>query len=430
MSVNASCSMLRSSSKVGPQWLLAAMLVLAAANELAADVVTDWNELATTIGPMAQPNPLHQSRAYAMTQAAVHDALNAIDRRYEAHAYGAAAPADASPEAAVSAAAAGVLRALFPGRQADIDAAYQSALASVPDGDDKTAGIAVGEAAAGAVLALRSNDGAAQANVPYTEPPAPGVWEPTPPNFVPAVLPGWGEVTPFALANGRQFRPDPPEYFFLPGEQYAAEYREVQDIGSMFSTTRTLEQSEIARFWYEGSQLGWNRIARVIAAEKDLSLWENARLLALVNFALADGYIAGLNIKYFYKFWRPVTAIHKGDTDGNAATDADLSWAAFLVTPFSPDYPSTHSVLGAAAAEVLRRFVGTDSVPFTMTSGAPFPGITRSFDSLSEAALENANSRVWAGIHFRTPTTDGLHVGDKIGKFVFKHSLRPAKGRS
>ncbi len=404
--------------------LLAASFLLSATNALSADVVTDWNNVATTVG---SPAGVPQSRAYAMAQAAVHDALNAIDRRYEPYAYEATAPPNASPEAAVSAAAHDVLRALFPSQQLAIDAAYQAALASIPSGNAKDFGVAVGQAAAAAVLALRSNDGSATANIPYTQPPGPGVWEPTPPGFLPAAFPGWGNVTTFGLNHGEQFRPDPPEFFVLTSEAYTREYQEVKDIGNINSITRTPEQSDIARFWYEGSPPGWNRIARVVAAQKGFNLWENARLFALVNFAMADGLIAGFNAKYFYNFWRPVTAIQKGDADGNPSTVADPGWSSFLITPQIPDYPSTHSVLGAAAAEVLSRFVGTDLVSFTTTSGAPFAGITRSFTSFSQAALENANSRVLAGIHFRSATTDGVRQGENIGKFIFKHSLKPVK---
>lgn len=396
------------------------------ANVVRADAVTDWNDLATTVGASAQPNPLVQSRAYAMTQAAVHDALNAIDRRFEPYAYRAPVQRGASPEAAVAAAAAGVLTALFPEEPA-IEAAYQGALAVIPPGEHKSDGIAIGQAAAQAVLAARADDGAAAANRPYTEPPGPGVWEPTPPAFLPAFLPGWGKVETFSLRHGAQFRPGPPWELLLRGEEYAAQYDEVSDVGSFTSTTRTAEQSDIARFWYEGSQVGWNRIARILAAQRTFDLWENARLFALVNFALADAYIAGFDGKYFYHYWRPITAIRKGDTDGNSSTAGNPAWSSFLVTPPSPDYPSTHSVLGAAAAEVLRRYLRTDSMSFSMTSGAPFAGITRSFNGLSEAALENANSRVLAGIHFRTATVDGLRMGEKIGGYVFIHALRPVK---
>jgi hypothetical protein len=308
--------------------LLAGFLILAWTNVLGADVVTDWNNVATTVGPLSGLGAVPQSRVYAITQAAVHDALNAIHRRYEPYAYGATATSNASPEAAVSAAAHDVLQALFPTQQSAIDAAYHAVLASIPSGNAKDFGIAVGQAAAAAVLALRSNDGSASANIPYTQPPGPGVWEPTPPGFLPAAFPGWGNVTTFGLNHGEQFRPEPPEFFVLTSEAYTRDYQEVQDIGSINSITRTPEQSDIARFWYEGSPTGWNRIARVVAAQKGFNLWENARLFALVNFAMADGFIAGWNAKYFYNFWRPVTAIQKGDTDGNPSTERDPGWSS------------------------------------------------------------------------------------------------------
>ena len=411
-----------------PIILLAVVLVLGMPPLVHADVVTDWNTIATTVGPLALPAILPQSRVYAMTQAAVHNALNAIDRRYQPYAFTPIAASNASPEAAVATAAHDVLRAQFPSQQAAIDAAYQASLASFPDnGNAKALGIAVGQAAAAAILAIRSNDGSASANVPYTQPPGPGIWEPTPPGYLPPAFPGWGNVTPFGLNHGEQFRPDPPEYFDLTSEAYSRDYQEVKDIGSINSTTRTPEQSDIARFWYEGSPLGWNRIARAVAAQRAFGLWENARLFALLNLAMADGYIAGWNVKYFYNFWRPVTAIRKGDTDGNPSTVADPGWSSFLITPAIPDYPSGHSILGGAASEVLSRFLGTDFVSFTTTSGPPFPGFTRSFTSFSQAALENANSRLFAGIHFRTANMDGVRLGEKIGKFIFQHSLRPVK---
>jgi hypothetical protein len=233
--------------------------------------------------------------------------------------------------------------------------------------------------------------------------------------------PGWPESS--------QFRPQPPAFFDLTRRKYAGEYNEVKMIGEVNSTTRTAEQSEIARFWYEGSGLGWNRIARNVSAQQGLGLWENARLFALVNFAMADGFIAGFEAKYFYNFWRPVTAIRVGDTDGNDQTIGDPAWTSFLITPNIPDYPSTHSVLGAAAAEVLARFFDEDDCDFSFdtTSGNPFPGITRSFTSFSQAAQENADSRVYAGIHFRTACTDGLEQGRRVGRFAYKRFLKPVR---
>jgi hypothetical protein len=390
-----------------------------------ADVVIDWNVIATNAAFAAGKNALEQSRIYAMTHAAIHDALNAIDRRFKTYALDRRAEPNASPEAAVAAAAHGVLVAQLPTQQATLDAAYAASLAGIADGPAKTNGVAIGQAAAAAILALRSVDGST-APMPYTPRNEPGAYQLTPPNFAPAVLPGWGSVTPFALRSGAQFRPAPPKFLDLTSAEYAADYNEVKAVGELNSATRTAEQSEIARFWYEGSPNGWNRIARVVAAQRGLDPWRNARLFGLLNFAMADGFIAGFDGKYFYDFWRPVTAIRAGATDNNPATVADPAWATFLVTPAAPDYPSTHSVLGAAAAETLARFFGADAISFTATSGAPFPGITRSYTSFSQAARENADSRVYAGIHFRSACRDGLIQGTRVGRYVFEHALRPA----
>jgi PAP2 superfamily len=405
--------------------LLVATITLVIPCNSRADIVTDWNVTATTLTPAAGKNGIQQSRIYAMVHAATHDALNAIERRYRPYRYDARV-FGASPEAAVAAAAHDVMVAEIPTQQSALDAAYTSSLSGIPDGSAKNMGIAVGQAAAAAILALRSADGSS-AVVPYTPGSGPGAWVPTPPAFAPALLPGWGNVTPFTLNTGDQFRPDPPEFFELTSEEFARDYNEVKSIGDANSTTRTAEQSEIARFWYEGSPVGWNRIGRIVSTQAGLGLWENARLFALLNLALADGYIASFNTKYAYNFWRPVTAIRAGDTDGNPDTSADPAWTSYLVTPPMPDYTSAHSVEGGAAAEVLASFLGTDYVSFTTTSGAPFPGITRSFTSFSQAARENADSRVYAGIHWRTACTDGLSQGEKIGKFAFKHFLKPVE---
>jgi len=406
----------------------ATILSLALAGATArADVVTDWNLIATTAIPAGGLNfpAITGSRILAMTHAAIHDALNAIDRRYKPYALDRLAEPGASPEAAVAAAAHDVLVAQIPAQQATLDAAYASSLASIPDGAAKTRGIAIGQAAAVAILALRSADGS-NAPMPYTPGTGPGAWQPTPPAFSPAALPGWGQVTPFALSSGAQFRPARPTFFDLTSAEYTADYNEVKSIGDAGSATRAAEQSEIARFWYEGSPFGWNRIARNLLAQRSLDQWERARLFALLNFAMADGFIAGFEAKYFYNFWRPVTAIRAGGTDDNPDTVADPAWNSFLVTPNIPDYPSTHSVLGAAAAETLARFFGADTISFTSTSGAPFPGITRSFTSFSQAAQENADSRVYAGIHFRSACRDGLIQGAQVGRYAFEHTLQPA----
>jgi PAP2 superfamily len=409
--------------------LLSAALSVTVVDSARADAVTDWNIAATTAAAAPFVGGIPQGRIFAMTHAAIHDALNAIDRRYQPYAFDVQADPNASPEAAVAAAAHDVLVHEVPSvQQPMLDTAYADSLSGIPDGAAKDAGIAIGKAAAAAIIALRSSDGS-QAPMPYTPGSGPGVWIPTPPDFLPASVPGWGKVTPFALRSGAQFRLKPPEYFDLTSEAYTADYEEVKSIGEVNSPIRTEDQSKIAQFWYEGSQQGWNRITRMFLAQHDLDLdlWETARLFALVNFAVADAYIAHFDTKYFYNFWRPVTAIRAGDTDGNDATVPDPDWLSYLVTPAIPDYPSGHSTAGAAAATVLTRFFKHDDLPFTTMSGAPFPGITRTFQTFWDAAVENANSRVYAGIHFRTATTDGLQLGERVGRYVFTHALKPGK---
>jgi len=428
--------------------ILAAVLCTSAAGVAAADRVSSWNVTAATALTMAGQNAVVSSRTLAIVQAAVHDALNGVDRRYEPYASTAAVDPLASPDAAVATAAHDALVSVipvgalpFPGfgsvaqqtaAVAFVNAAYMTDLSTVADGDAKTRGISVGHAAAQAVLALRLQDGATTF-VPYTPGTDPGDWQPTPnpvpfdppapADRLPAVLPGWGDITTFVLRSSDQFQTDGPPA--LNSTQYAYDYNEVKAIGAKSSNVRTAEQTQIARFWYEGSPLGWSRIARVVAETRGLDSWESARLLALINLAMADGFIAGWKDKYNFNFWRPITAIRAGDMDGNDNTIPDPAWESLLNSPALPDYPSTHSILGGAAAEVLRRFFHHDDIAFTTTSGAPYAGITRSFASFSAAARENGNSRIYAGIHFRSAVEDGIAQGKQIGRFVFTHVLKP-----
>ena len=228
------------------------------------------------------------------------------------------------------------------------------------------------------------------------------------------------------LQSSHQFvPPDPPA---LTSAEYARDYQEVQAIGAKVSAVRTADQEAIARFWYGSSPVSWSQIARTVAADQGLDAWEQARVLALVNLAMADGVIAGFDVKYRVNRWRPITPIRAGDTDDNDETVGDPTWESLLNTPAHPDYVSTHGVQGGAAAVVLRQVFGTDRVAFTATSGAPFAGLTRAYGSFSEAAQDNAVSRVYAGVHFRYSATEGLTLGQQIGRFIVKSALRPVTG--
>ncbi|HKQ73627.1 MAG TPA: vanadium-dependent haloperoxidase [Blastocatellia bacterium] len=389
-----------------------------------ADAVTDWDVIAFKIVEDSGKTGPATSCDIAMAHVAMHDALNAIDRRYNPYAYDSVAPRGASPVAAIAAAAHGVLVGRIPNQKTALDAALASALAAVPEGKAKADGIATGQAAAAAILARRATDGA-NVVTPYTPGVEPGVWRPTPPAFTAAIGAGFGRVRPFTLTSSEQFGPPPAAYFDLRSPEYTADYKEVKRIGGGASKARTAEQTKIARFWYETSPGVHIRLARDLVGAQKLNLWDSARLFALLHLACADSLIAGYGVKYRYNFWRPVTAIRDGANDGNPQTIGDQKWNSYLETPSHPEYLSLHAVLAAAWAEVLCRFFGTDQFSFTVTSAAPYPGIKRSFRSFSQSAQEAADSRVYAGIHFRTSCSDGLAIGRKIGEHVFSNFLRP-----
>jgi hypothetical protein len=355
---------------------------------------------------------------------AIHDALNAIDRRYTPYLLEESASKDAATAAAVAAAARDTLVALLPTQEQPVSAAYATALAAIQEGDSKASGVQIGRRAAALILARRSTDGS-NGSAAWIAGTMPGQYRQTPPGNAQPALPHWGNVTPFTYVDKTRFRSSPPPDVASP--EYAKAVQEMKLIGSDKSTLRTSMQSEIARYWYEATVQGWNRIARITAEDGKLGLWESARLYALLNTALADAYIASFESKYFYNFWRPITAIREADTDGNLDTRGELDWNSYLVAPAIPDWPSAHATGGGAAAEVLAGFFGTDFIEFNMTSGAPYAGTTRYFTSFSQAALENANSRALAGIHFRESSIAGLAQGQRIGTWVFANYLRPVR---
>jgi membrane-associated phospholipid phosphatase len=385
--------------------------LLLAAAQVRAGEVERWNRVATDAAAAEQLDPLTESGMFAIVHASIHDALNAIDRRYEPYRANLAAAPGASPEAAVAAAAHASLVALMPARKA----AFDAALAQQNDSRSAAAGAQTGRQAAAALLASRRDDGASRP-VAWPAGTKPGEYRPTPPDFTPAAFAHWGKVRPFVLASAAQFRPAPPPA--VASARARAEIEDVRVIGAKASAVRTAEQSEIARYWYESSPQGWNRIAREVAAARGLDTWESARLFALVNFAMADGFIGGFEAKYYFNYWRPATAIREA---GEAA------WLNYLDTPPVPDHPSTHTVLGAAAATVLARFFGSDLVSFSMTSGEPYAGITRRFWSFSEAAHENGASRIFAGIHFASAVRAGYEQGELIGAWTYERALRPVR---
>jgi hypothetical protein len=274
------------------------------------------------------------------------------------------------------------------------------------------------------LLDLRADDGAS-ATVTYTPGSDPGDWQLTPPLARPPLVPHWGSVTPFTMTSGDQFRPEGPPA--LTSAAYTTAFNEVKILGAASSTVRTAEQTEIARFWADSSVPHWNKIAATVSTAQDLTLAENARLFALMNLATADAYISSFEAKYVFDFWQPITAIRAAETDGNPDTLADPSWEPLIVNPQMPAYASGHSTFGGAAAVVLAGFFGSDDIAFTSTSDF-IPGVTRSFTSFSEAADENARSRLLAGIHWSFDNVDGMAAGRALGAYVVDKFLTPAPG--
>jgi hypothetical protein len=386
---------------------------------MAADMVLQWNEILLDAVRTDRTAPPIASRAMAIVHAAIYDAVNAIDRTHEVFAVDVLASPTASREAAVAAAAHATLSSLFPAQAADFETFLEASLATVPDGPAEDAGVALGVDCATQMLALRLGDGW-DATVPYTPGTDPGDWQPTPAGFAPALLPQWGQVTPFAMLSGSQFSPD--EIPALTSAEYAAAFAEVKELGELDSATRTDDQRNIALFWANGAGTATpsghlNMIAHVVAEAEGNTLSENARLFAALNVAMADAAIMAWDAKFGTDFWRPVTAIRAADTDGNPDTVADSEWTPLISTPPFPTYVSGHSSFSGAAAAVLQAFFGRDDIAFTLASENPAVP-DRSFTSFSHAAEESALSRLYGGIHWNFDNNDGLTAGLAVGQFV------------
>jgi hypothetical protein len=399
--------------------------------------VLRWSRLATEIFS-AEIGPLIDARGMAILHAAIHDAVNGIDRRYEPYTTDLSSPG-ASVDAAIVSAAHDVMIALVPSQRARIEKEYSEALAAdMPYGPARDAGVSLGQQAARANLDRRSDDGIVPGPWPpragpITEPiyvPAgtPGDYDFTPPFDAPplgpiALFPGLGRLKPFVieLARHRLGGPDP-----LRSHRYARDLAFVKSVGSMQSTTRTADQTTTAFFWYEPFAI-WNEITQNVIRQHSLDEWDAARALTLVNFAIMDGGVACFEAKYHFRFWRPYTAIRRAGDDDNEATEPDPTWLPLLwsapdqmpptfVIPPIPDYPSAAAVTSAAAAEVLRALFG-DRDRISATSDT-LPGVTRHFTSFRQAATEAGMSRVYGGIHFLHAVEDGFMQGRSIGRVV------------
>ena len=398
-------------------FVLAAMLLATPAAQ--ADVVTDANAKAAEIASKLPGTP-PAVRVMAYVQVSVFEAVNAITGRYPPLMAKINAAPGASVDAAVAAATRTALAKLMPpAHQAAIDADYEAALKLVPDGPAKTNGIAVGEQAATGCLA-RVDEGL---TVPDTYRPhtAPGVYVPT---MLPAV-PNWGKRKPWAMSTGSQFRPGPPPG--LTSERWTRDYNEIKALGSKNSTQRTPEQTAIAKFWEATAPNVYWPVARSVAVAPGRDVTANARLLAVAAMAMDDGLIAVFDAKYTYNFWRPVTAIRNGDSDGNDATERDPSWTPFIDTPMHPEYPCAHCIVSASLGAVLQAEIGSGPSPSLSSTSSMAGGAVRTWKTVADFTQEVAVARIYDGVHYRSSTEVGGAMGKQIGELAVKSFPKPIR---
>ena len=396
--------------------------------------VVDWNAIAVTTALSGNPaispgsaTPGGISIYLAYMHLAMYNAVNAIDHRFQSYGPDIPAPAGASPEAAAIAAAYNTLLNYFPDQAASLTPQYTAALATIPAGQPKDDGVAVGEAAASAIIAMRLGDGRGAA-VPYTYPavPTPGVWIPTPPGFLAPLTPWVGQMLPLTMASASQFLPDepPPD---LSSRQWADDYNQVKTLGAVNSTVRTPQQTEIGLFWTEHTGRQYARAFRALAVARALDLSDSARLFAMLWTAYTDSFIGCMNAKYHFSFWRPVTAIRNGGIDGNPATVADPSWTPLGTTPNHPEYPAAHGCVTGTIASTLKGFFGTPNLVFLVSSTVT--GTTHTFTSVKDLEREVQGARIYAGFHYHHSLVQGFVLGHHVAQQMFVNFFQPLSSR-
>lgn len=386
------------------------------------DVVLDWNAIMVTT--VSGQNPFAQARFAAITQLAVFEAVNAITGEYDSYLEPIVARSGASAEAAAVAAAHAVLANYFPGASSSLDAARTASLAAIPDGQAEDDGIAVGEAAAAALVALRTGDGSSPPQFHQPASSDPGIWQTTP-TCPPAggILLHWQNVVPFGIEDTAQFRSDPPPPLSSP--EYARDYEEVARVGAVDSVDRPSDRADVAKLYAALSAVAvWNPVARQLALANGSTLAANARVLALLNMAMSDALTSSMETKYHYDFWRPETAIRAGDSDGNERTVGDSDFIPFIATPCFPGYPSAHASAGYAARSILGRVWGMGGQALVVSH--PTQPIVVHYTSLKQITDDIDDARVFGGIHFRFDQEAGAKQGRQVGQYVYAHNLGDA----
>jgi len=390
----------------------------------AQNVITDWHSVLESAVPGSGRKNVVALPYYAYVDIAMYDAVEAIHGRYEPFAVSVHAPHGASKDAAAASAAHDVLVHYLPAQSATFDAALTASLANIPDGQSKTEGVAVGREVASHWLALRTGDGL-EAPLTYTWGHGPGIWEPVPtfpappPNTPPAPVGVWmTQFKPFSLQSAGQFLSEIPPPPALTSDLWAANFNLTKAYGALNSTVRSAQQTEIGRFWTDDAAAQYSRAFRGLAVSQKLDTAAAARLAAMYSVAGSDAGTACMNAKYHFAFWRPYTAIHDADTDGNPKTVPDPNWEPLAVTPGHPEYPANHGCVTAAIMDANTAFFGTDEIPYSVTSVVT--GTTHNFSSFDDVVAEVDNARIFGGMHYR----HSVKEGNRLGRMVTEHMLR------
>jgi hypothetical protein len=400
---------------VAPFWLALGLSV--------GNVVTDWNSMASAIiVASGGKSPGASAVWFTYSSLAVYDAVNAITGQYQPFYYRIAGPGDASTDAAAAAAAHYVLVYYFPAQQAALDSKLSASLAAITaNSSRKDAGVAVGEAAAMAVINAHIGDGL-QANVPYLPGSGPGAWIPTPPGFAAAVTPWLGQMRPFTMRAASDFLPDAPPS--LGSETWKRDYNLTRLYGGSSSTTRSAAETEIGLFWTEHTGQQYARMFNSLADNYRLSTADSARLMAMLWTGYADAAIACFNAKYRYGFWRPVTAIAAGG--GNSELTADSAWLPLGTTPAHPEYPAAHACITGAVAPLIASFFGTTRVHVTVDSKAFTDGLhTHTFEDTRDLIDEVFWARIYAGFHYHHSLEVGRQLGETVARELVRRHFRP-----
>ena len=402
---------------VNLRWVAPIMILTGLGGPVSADVITDWNEKAVAFVTKHRMLPPQAERVVASVQVAMFDAVNSVERRYRPYRLAVTTAKETSQEAAAAVAAGMVLASLHPNETEELNSLMGAYLAAIPPGTAKSEGIKVGQEVAAKIVAERKGDGA-DAPDAYRPKARPGVYVPTP--ITASSM--WPNVKPFAMTSPSQFRPQPP--IPLAGEEWAADYNEIRNLGGKNSTKRTARQTEDGRFWLITGPASYYPIVRQLVVAKKMDVIDSARFMALASTAAADAYIAVFDAKYHYDFWRPITAIRNGDIDDNPATELDAIWQPIDNTPMHPEYPCAHCITSAAVAAVIEAALGSAEIPEVSMTSPTAPGVSHRWTNVWAYADEVSMARIYAGFHYRFSTRVGQDMGRKIGRLVVESLMQ------